>query len=84
MVTGNLVPGVVAPTCTYDTYNRYFSNRLMLFAGDTGIDLISIEEKLKILKAFLLDWIDQTPSFKRVEGKTLIFKIQLKAANKPL
>lgn len=79
IVTGNVVTGVAASTCSYDTHHHGFANRMMLFAEKDAVDLISLSEKLKDLKAFLLEWIDKQPSFKRAEGKTPILKFQVRA-----
>jgi hypothetical protein len=52
----------------------------MLFAGGKAIDLIFIGDKLKGLRAFLLDWIDHQTQIKRTEGKTPIFSVNFKKA----
>jgi len=81
--SGNLVPGVQAPSLTYDTHEKRFVARLVLTAGGTTIDLLSIAERLRELRVFSLKWIDQQTQFKRVEGKTTVFEASLRRTTSP-
>lgn len=84
MFTGNIIPGVASQTCTYDTYQHSFAHRLVLIAEDITIELPSVVERLTELRTFVLDWIDKHPRFKRAEGKTLIWKFQVKKAEQSI
>ncbi|EEF63360.1 hypothetical protein [Pedosphaera parvula] len=76
IVSGNLVPGVTAPTCSYDTHECRFAQKAMLFSGGSMVDLADIIDRLATLKNCLLEWIETNPYFTRAEGKTVVFLFQ--------
>ena len=75
--TGNIIPGVTAPTLAFDTHKSKFSSRIILFAGDSAIDLDLIAEQMSKMKTWTVKWLEQKKNVKLVKGKTLIWSFRM-------
>ena len=67
IVTGNLLPGINAPSCAYDTHKLQFDQRLMLYASGTSINLQDIADNVGQLRTFFADWLRRDPRFNIIE-----------------
>jgi hypothetical protein len=82
ILSGQLVPGVNTPSCSYDTHKSCFAQEIVLFAGGAMLELSSVTDSLMVLQQFLIDQIDKNPNFKRIEGKTIVFRCQMLSPQK--
>ena len=74
--TGNLAPGVSAPTLAFDTCKSKFCSKAMLFAEGNAIDLEFITEQMSKINAWTVKWLEQKKNMKLVKGKTLIWSFR--------
>jgi hypothetical protein len=80
--TGNITPGLTAPTLAFDTHKSKFCSQAMLFAGGNAIDLEFIAEQMSKIKTWMVKWLEQKKNVKLVKGKTLIWSFRLIPADR--